>query len=600
MKKTQQAVQPSPHAIQALLNLYNAGQLQSAETTAKQLLKHYPGALILHNVLGSSFAAQRKFDQAVVSFQKVVSINPYSAETHGNLGLALMEQGRAAEAVASFRKALALQPDSAETHFNLGIAYAGQGKLDEAAASYGKAIAIKPGLAVAHFNLATVLQQQRRFDDALASYRRALACEPGFYEACGNMGTILQAQGKLDEAVASYRQALAMHADARGYFNLASALRDQGLLDEAIAHYRQALAMQPNYAEAHNNLGEALRDQGRMQEAVTSYQQALALNPQHAEASYNMAQFFYDAGRFDEAIACYEQSRLGDWRERILYCLYKTEKYDAFHERLQSLAGTQHASPLLATLSAHYAANFGVEDSYNFCKNPLDFVYHNRIPALAAADSELLQQLLRDIACAEIAERKQGRLHHGVQSAGNLFKRAESSFRKLAALVQHEIEAYRARFAGADCELMQSFPAETEFSSSWYVKMRQGGHLTSHIHETGWLSGSVYLSLPKDRGDGRDGSIEFSTHGDNYPQKHADFPTRTIAPAVGDIVLFPSSLFHRTVPFSSDEARICVAFDLKPRLRDGLKLLVVGWLHILLLELAELAEMCMLPLSYLA
>lgn len=602
MKKTQQAVQPSPHDIQALLNLYNAGQLQSAETTAKQLLKHYPGALILHNVLGSSFAAQRRFDEAVVSFQKVVSINPYSAETHGNLGLALMEQGRAAEAVASFRKALALQPNSAETHFNLGIAFASQGKLAEAAASYRKAIAIKPRLAVAHFNLATVLQQQQQFDDALASYRSALTCEPGFYEACGNMGTILQAQGKLDEAVASYRQALAIHADARGHFNLATALRDQGLLEEAITHYRHAIALQPDYAEAHNNLGEALRDQGRMQEAITSYQQALAFNPQHAEASYNMAQFFYDAGRFDEAIACFEQSKLGDWRERILYCLYKSEKYDAFNAQLQSLiTTTQHASPLLATLSAHYAANFGVEDSYNFCKNPLAFVYHNHIAALDAADSELLQQLLRDIAFAEIAERKQGRLHHGVQSAGNLFKRAESSFRRLAALVQHEIEAYRRHFAGADCELMKSFPAETEFSSSWYVKMRQGGHLTSHIHETGWLSGSVYLSLPQDRGNGNDGSIEFSTHGDNYPQKHADFPTRTIAPAVGDIVLFPSSLFHRTVPFSSDEARICVAFDLKPRgLLDGLKVLVVGWLHVLLLELAELAEIAMFPLSYMA
>ncbi|MFM8391730.1 MAG: putative 2OG-Fe(II) oxygenase, partial [Methylophilaceae bacterium] len=27
---------------------------------------------------------------------------------------------------------------------------------------------------------------------------------------------------------------------------------------------------------------------------------------------------------------------------------------------------------------------------------------------------------------------------------------------------------------------------------------------------------------------------------------------------------FPSSLFHRTIPFSSDEERICIAFDLRP------------------------------------
>jgi hypothetical protein len=35
-------------------------------------------------------------------------------------------------------------------------------------------------------------------------------------------------------------------------------------------------------------------------------------------------------------------------------------------------------------------------------------------------------------------------------------------------------------------------------------------------------------------------------------------------PKVGDIVLFPSSLFHRTIPFESNEQRICIAFDLKP------------------------------------
>ena len=28
--------------------------------------------------------------------------------------------------------------------------------------------------------------------------------------------------------------------------------------------------------------------------------------------------------------------------------------------------------------------------------------------------------------------------------------------------------------------------------------------------------------------------------------------------------LFPSSLFHRTIPFRSDEERLCIAFDLLP------------------------------------
>ena len=592
MRNMQDSRQPSQRDMQGLLHLYNSGQMPAAETAAKQLLRSYPAAVVLHSVLGSALAAQRKFAEAATSFQRVVALNPKSAETHSNLGLVLQEQGRSAEAVASFRKAIALQPTSAELHFNLGIALASLDQLDEAIASYSKAAALKPGLAVAHYNLATALQARERFDEAVAAYRKALAIEPGFFEAYGNMGTILQQQGKLDEAIASYRQALTIHQDARGHFNLATALRDQGRLDDAIASYGDALALAPDYAEAHSNLGEALRDQGRMPEAVASYQQALAINPELPQASYNMAQFLYEAGRLDEAIAYFEKSKLDDWQERTLYCLYKTEKYDAFRQGLQAMSETSgHTSPFLATLSTHHAANFHVEDHYNFCKNPMDFVYHNRIEALADADSPLLSELLRDIENAVIAERKQGRLHNGIQSAGNLFKRAEASFRQLAALVQQEIETYRRRFTGADCELMQAFPDSTEFSSSWYVKMRQGGHLTSHIHETGWLSGSVYLSLPKDRGNGSDGSIEFSTHGDNYPQQHSDFPVRAIAPAVGDIVLFPSSLFHRTLPFNGNEERICVAFDLKPRrMLKGLKLMTLAWVNVLALELIAVME----------
>jgi hypothetical protein len=33
---------------------------------------------------------------------------------------------------------------------------------------------------------------------------------------------------------------------------------------------------------------------------------------------------------------------------------------------------------------------------------------------------------------------------------------------------------------------------------------------------------------------------------------------------MGDIIFFPSSLHHKTIPFSSDGERIIISFDLKP------------------------------------
>jgi hypothetical protein len=41
-------------------------------------------------------------------------------------------------------------------------------------------------------------------------------------------------------------------------------------------------------------------------------------------------------------------------------------------------------------------------------------------------------------------------------------------------------------------------------------------------------------------------------------------PVRTIRPVVGSLVLFPSYLWHGTIPFTSDQSRISVAFDIIP------------------------------------
>ncbi len=527
----QQARQPSQMEVQPLLNLLNAGHLPQAEQSAKSLLQRYPGAFIFYNVLGVALEGQQKF----------------------------------AEAEGVYRKAIQIDGKIGEIHFNLGVVLANLGKTDEAIASYRKAVALKPNLAVAHFNLGIALQSLSRHEEATAAYRKAIGYEPGFYEAYGNLGAVLQAQGKLEEAIAAYRKAIAIHPDARGHFNLGTALRNQGVLEEAIACFNKALALDPRFVDAWNNLGDVFFHQGKANEALDCYGKALGIAPDHPATNYNLGIFYYDSGELEKAIPCFQRARIADWRERSLYCLYKTEQYDAFREGLQAMRAETQNSPFLATLSTHYATNFGVEDTYNFCKTPMDFVFHSHIPELAEPDSPLLAELVRDIEHAEIAERKQGRLHNGIQSSGHLFNRPEASFRKLAALVKKQVEAYRAKFAGADNILMQHFPKDIEFSSAWYVKMRQGGHLTSHIHEEGWLSGSLYLSMPKREPGSEAGSIEFSTHGDNYPQKHTDFPRRAIPPSVGDIVIFPSSLFHRTIPFEANEERICVAFDVKPK-----------------------------------
>lgn len=478
----------------------------------------------------------------------------------------LLNTGKLVDCELAAQKLAQQFPNTFILHHILGIARTNLQKYVLAAESYRQAIKLQPNTPDLYFNLGIALAELHALDEAEKSYQQAIQLNPNFFEAYGNLGIVYQKQGRLNEAIASYSKGLAINPqDARGYFNLGTALRDNGQLAQAVESYQRATQLFPNYTDAYSNLGETYRDQGDMEAAIKEYQKALALNPQHPNANYNMAEFLYLAGRFDEAVKFFEASQLDDWQARSLYCLYKAQHFDEFKTKLDEVVRTKkHSAPFIATLAAHYAINFGVENPYNFCKDGFQFVYQRSIPELAEPDSPLLKALLRDIENTHIETRAQGMIINGKQSAGNLFKRPEASFRKLGELVQQEFINYKNKFAGADCELMLSFPEELEFTSSWYVRLRRGGFVDKHIHEIGWISGAVYLAMPTPVSDPNEGCFEYGYHGDHYPQNHEDFPVGIAKPKVGDIVLFPSSLFHRTIPFQAEDYRICVAFDLRP------------------------------------
>jgi hypothetical protein len=91
--------------------------------------------------------------------------------------------------------------------------------------------------------------------------------------------------------------------------------------------------------------------------------------------------------------------------------------------------------------------------------------------------------------------------------------------------------------------------------------MLKNGHQTSHIHSAGCVSGVIYLKTVDDP-IGHEGALEFGLHGYGYPILDDNLPRQFFQPKKGDIVLFPSSLFHATVPVVKDTERCVIAFDL--------------------------------------
>ena len=100
------------------------------------------------------------------------------------------------------------------------------------------------------------------------------------------------------------------------------------------------------------------------------------------------------------------------------------------------------------------------------------------------------------------------------------------------------------------------------FNGVWSVRLRPDGYHSNHLHPQGWLSSACYIALPSAVERGREGWLKFGEPG--VPTKPVLTPEYFIKPEPGLLALFPSYMWHGTVPFGGDEPRLTIAFDIVP------------------------------------
>jgi hypothetical protein len=121
--------------LQALLALYDGGQLAETVERATALIERYPSILVLYNVLGAVLLDQNEDARAIDCFHKALALEPNAAEGYNNLGIALHRIGSHEEAIERFSKAIELDLNYPDAHKNLGALYADQGRIEEAIAA---------------------------------------------------------------------------------------------------------------------------------------------------------------------------------------------------------------------------------------------------------------------------------------------------------------------------------------------------------------------------------------------------------------------------------------------------------------------------------
>lgn len=154
----------------------------------------------------------------------------------------------------------------------------------------------------------------------------------------------------------------------------------------------------------------------------------------------------------------------------------------------------------------------------------------------------------------------------GTQTDGPLFSRIDPLIRGLRAAVVNAVEHHIAELPPLDDAhplLKHRRDRRVRFSGSWSVRLRSGGRHSNHVHPLGWISSALYIALPERTPDEPD-DAGWLTLGEPDEKLGLELGSwRKIEPRRGRLVLFPSWMWHGTVPFCEGE-RLTVAFDVSP------------------------------------
>lgn len=150
----------------------------------------------------------------------------------------------------------------------------------------------------------------------------------------------------------------------------------------------------------------------------------------------------------------------------------------------------------------------------------------------------------------------------GTQTNGQLFFHRDPAIQKARAKVTAAIADYIAGLPPPDPAHPLLAPPRDQpvlFEGSWSVRLAAQGFHSRHTHTRGWISSALYVALPK-LDTPPAGWIEF---GAPPPELGLDLSADTqVEPKPGRLVLFPSTLWHGTVPFDDGE-RLTIAFDVR-------------------------------------
>lgn len=448
--------------------------------------------------------SQGRLQEAIAVHEMAVRAYPNNGIAAHNLAATLGDAGRHGESVVQARRAVSLGARTVETHLVLARALVNTGELDEALKAFDAACAAGP------------LNVQAQFE----------RCQL-IWMMTGDAGAALAA---VDADIRRQGGAGPLH------FVRARVLQYTGDMEGACREIDALVRREPHNLVLLCQSAHLLCQGGHVQRAHELAGQALAMAPEH---------FFALEAWANTCLARGDAAAASDSAQRLLRLAPDNQQAINFQAMVWRMTGDPR-----------------FEELYDYDA----FVVPQYISPPDGWTSR--QAYLHDLA-GELKAAHPYRSHPFAQSVQHGSQRPDilsvqtpaiQAFRSaLTPLVNAHIEALG---EGSD-PLRRRRSRGWAIQGIWSVWLQPGGFHIDHVHPDGWLSSAFYVELPSAiDGGSREGWIRFGESGirvdPHQPAQH------WVRPEPGMLVLFPSYMWHGTIPFSGDEPRLTIAMDIVP------------------------------------
>jgi lipoprotein NlpI len=264
-----------------------AGDNTKAEQQFNRAIQAFPNNPVVYNDRGMFRQQQKKLDESLADFTRVIELKKDAYYAYTNRGFTLMEQGDPQAAESDFDRSLSFVPNQPMVYSFRGTARLAQGKLNEATADYRKVVELDPNnpMAKADLGFALFFQEQyaaaaQQFEAATKANKDMKHLHPWHLVAIRRSQPQANVEQKFSPLLAADRQQWDW-ADQLLAYQLGQ-INEQQLL--ASTQGENAEVSKAQKCEAHFFIAQKMAVSGNEQQAAEHFRKSIETNVSHLSA----------------------------------------------------------------------------------------------------------------------------------------------------------------------------------------------------------------------------------------------------------------------------------------------------------------------------